>query len=180
MKGFLSLGALVLAACGDVASDATESPVARGKYLVASIGCSDCHTPLKMGPSGPVRDPSKFLAGHPESAKLPPPPKVNMPWMMVADATGTAFAGPWGITYATNLTPDRNTGIGIWTEEMFVRALREGKHMGTSRPILPPMPWEMYKNLTEADMRAIYAYLRTIPSVSNRVPDYQPPASKED
>jgi len=92
----------------------------------------------------------------------------------------TAFAGPWGITYAMNLTPDVNTGIGIWTEDIFVRAIKEGRHWGQSRPIMPPMPWEFFRNLTDEDLRSIYAYLRTIKPVVNRVPEYQPPPSREE
>ena len=90
-------------------------------------------------------------------------------------ATGTAFAGPWGVTYAANLTPDENSGLGIWTEEMFLAALKTGKHMGTSREIQPPMPWYSYSQMTDEDLRAIFAYLKSIPALPNHVPDYQPP-----
>jgi hypothetical protein len=80
-----------------------------------------------------------------------------------------------------NITPDRNTGIGIWTEEMFLSALKTGRHMGVSRPILPPMPWSAFRNLTDEDLRSIFAYLRTIPAVHNRVPDpVAPPAATTD
>ena len=157
-----------------------EARVARGKYLVHSIGCSDCHTPLRMGAKGPERDPERFLAGHPAEVVLPPPPALDSNWLMVANATATAFAGPWGITYAMNLTPDVNTGIGIWTEDIFVRAIKEGRHWGQSRPIMPPMPWEFFRNLTDEDLRSIYAYMRTIKPVVNRVPEYQPPPSREE
>jgi hypothetical protein len=70
-----------------------------------------------------------------------------------------------------NLTPDENTGLGIWTEEMFVRAMRTGRHMGASRPILPPMPWQSLAGLEDADLQAIYAYLRSLPPIKNRVPE---------
>jgi hypothetical protein len=83
----------------------------------------------------------------------------------------TAWAGPWGISYASNLTPDQVTGMGIWTEEMFVKAMRTGKHMGVSRPILPPMPWMYIAKLTDEDLKAVYAFLRTLPAVTNHVPD---------
>jgi hypothetical protein len=79
--------------------------------------------------------------------------------------------------YAANLTPDRNTGLGIWTEEMFVSAIRTGRHMGTSREILPPMPWPAFRNATDDDLKSIYAYLRTLTPVTNHVPDVQPPAA---
>ena len=74
-----------------------------------------------------------------------------------------------------NLTPDRNTGLGIWTEEMFLKAIRTGRHMGVSRPINPPMPWQVYRNFSDDDLKAIYAYLRTIPPIVNHIPDYVPP-----
>ena len=73
--------------------------------------------------------------------------------------------------HSANLTPDENTGIGSWSEETFVRALRTGRHMGVSRPILPPMPWGSFRNLDDEDLRSIYAYLRTVPPVHNRVPE---------
>ena len=83
----------------------------------------------------------------------------------------TAWAGPWGISFAANLTPDQNTGLGIWTEDMFLNAIRKGRHMGVSRRILPPMPWQVFRNLTDEDLKAIFAYLRSVPPVHNRVPE---------
>jgi hypothetical protein len=148
-----------------------ESRVARGKDLVWSIGCNDCHTPKKIGPRGPELDTARLLSGHRDTADLPAPPALpEGPWGIVTNMELTAWSGPWGQSYTANLTPDVNTGLGIWTEDMFVRALRTGRHMGTSRQILPPMPWEVYGRLPEEDLRSIYAYLRTIPPVHNRVP----------
>lgn len=147
-------------------------PVKRGGYLVKATACHDCHTPFKMGPKGPEPDMARMLSGHPESLVMPKPPELGQgPWVYVGSGTNTAYAGPWGITYAINLTPDQNTGIGIWTEEMFVKAIRTGKHFGTSRPILPPMPWQSYSNMTDEDLKAIYAYLKSIPPIANKVPD---------
>ena len=71
-------------------------------------------------------------------------PAAKGPWLWQAAATNTAFAGPWGVSYAANLTPDTHTGLGIWTEDIFVKAIRTGKHFGTSRPIQPPMPWPAF------------------------------------
>jgi hypothetical protein len=87
----------------------------------------------------------------------------------------TAWAGPWGVSYSANLTPDENTGIGSWSEQTFVGALRTGRHMGVSRPILPPMPWGAFRNFSDEDLRSIYAYLKTVPPVKNRVPEPLPP-----
>jgi mono/diheme cytochrome c family protein len=153
--------------------DEQKLKVERGKYLVLGLGgCNDCHTPKKMGPRGPELDTSRLLSGHPEASKLPPPPKLPPgPWIAVISGDLTAWSGPWGISYGTNLTPDETTGMGIWTEEMFIKALKTGRHMGTSRPILPPMPWETFRNMSDEDLAAIYAYLRTIPPIKNRVPE---------
>jgi mono/diheme cytochrome c family protein len=159
------------------AAPTQEEIVARGEYLVTIVGCNDCHTPLKMGANGPEPDMTRMLSGHPETLELPPPPRLPAQgWNWGGAETLTAFAGPWGITYAINLTPDENTGIGTWTEEMFVNTIRNGRHMGgEARPIQPPMPWPWYAKMTDDDLKAIYAYLRTIPPIVNRVPEYQEP-----
>jgi hypothetical protein len=141
------------------------------------IGCNDCHTPLKMGPRGPEPDMSRFLSGHPEQMGALPAAPPRGPWLWAGAATNTAFSGPWGISYAANLTPDQNTGLGIWTEEMFVKALRTGRHMGVSREILPPMPWQSFRTGTDEDLKSIYAFLRSIKPVVNHVPDAHPAVS---
>jgi mono/diheme cytochrome c family protein len=147
--------------------------VKRGEYLVNTSGCHDCHTPWKMGEKGPEPDMSLALSGHPQDLKMPPAPKLEMPWAWAGGATNTAFAGPWGISYARNLTSDEMTGLGGWPEEMFINAIRRGRHRGAGRPILPPMPWPVYRNLTDEDLKSIYAYLQTVPAVSNQVPEAQ-------
>ena len=146
--------------------------VKRGEYLVTIGGCNDCHTPLKMGPNGPEPDMSRALSGHPEFMPMPEAPKLPAgPWQWTGAATNTAFAGPWGVSFARNLTPEQLTGTGIWTEEMFIKTLRTGKHWGVSRPILPPMPWQNYAKATDEDLKSIYAYLRTLKPIKNQVPD---------
>lgn len=174
------------AACGKSeasTSDATPKAldrVARGKYLVTAMACADCHSPWIVTPQGPMPDPERYLSGHPEQVKVGPAPTPNGPWIVQSFATNTAHAGPWGISYSANLTPDVNTGLGIWTEDMFLRAIREGRHMGQSRPIQPPMPWPAFRNLNDEDLKSIYAYLRTIKPIVNHVPDYEPPAEPEE
>lgn len=156
--------------------------VERGKYLVTIMACNDCHTPFKMGARGPEPDMSRMLSGHPENMNVPPPPQASGPWIGSFTGTNTAWAGPWGISYSANITPDKNTGIGggVWTEEVFVQALRTGKHFGTSRPILPPMPWDWIGKATDEDLRAMWAYLQTVPPIANHVPDWQePPAASK-
>ena len=146
-----------------------DERVKRGQYLVTIGGCNDCHTPFKLGPNGPEPDMTRMLSGHPENLTMPPT-SPSEPWAWSGAITNTAFAGPWGISYAFNLTPDQNTGIGIWTEDIFIKTIRTGRHWGVSRPILPPMPWFNYAKMTDEDLRSVYAYLRTIPPVNNKVP----------
>lgn len=159
------------AVAGDDAAD-----LKRGALLVTVGGCADCHTPFKMGANGPEKDLTRGLSGHPESLRLPPPPRLAGEWNWAGSASMTAFVGPWGVTYAANLTPDRATGIGAWTADDFIRAMRTGQHVGVVRPILPPMPVQALASLADSDLRAIHAYLMAQPAVSNRVPDYVPPA----
>jgi mono/diheme cytochrome c family protein len=170
----LPLSALLVGAERERVDASIGDRAVRGKYLVESIGCGDCHTPKTMGPKGPEMDPSRLLSGHPEGTELPPPPSQQGPWIASAAWDLTAWSGPWGISYAINLTPDENTGIGSWSEETFVGALRTGRHMGVSRPILPPMPWEAFRNMSDEDLKSIYAYLRTLKPVHNRVPEPTP------
>jgi hypothetical protein len=159
------------------AEEQPASKLARGKYLVTVAGCNDCHTPWKMGPTGPEPDMSRMLSGHPENMNLPPAPKPEGPWLVSAAATNTAWSGPWGISFTANLTPDKETGLGKWTLRNFRDTIRTGRHMGQGRPILPPMPIPMYKNFTDADLEAIFGYLQSIPVVSNRVPEPLPPVA---
>jgi mono/diheme cytochrome c family protein len=154
------------------------SPAARGKYLVATSGCHDCHTPFKMGAKGPEPDMSRMLSGHPEALQMPPVPALPPgPWLVVSSATNTAHAGPWGVSFTANLTPDVDTGLGMWTVNDFKQTIRTGRHMGRGRAVLPPMPVPVYNNMTDSDLEAVYAYLRTIPAVKNRVPEPWAPAA---
>jgi mono/diheme cytochrome c family protein len=159
--------------------DAHAGKAARGKYLVNTSGCHDCHTPFKMGPKGPEPDMSRMLSGHPEGLVMPPAPALpEGPWLIVSAATNTAHAGPWGVSFTANLTPDPQTGLGEWTVRNFKDTIRTGRHMGRGRAILPPMPIPVYNNFTDGDLEAIYAYLRTIPPIRNRVPEpLAPPAA---
>ena len=178
---FASIGVLFTASAGFVtlkgrADEPHDRVVQRGEYLVKIMGCNDCHTPWKMGPQGPEPDMARFLSGHPEAIGVVAQAKIAEPFVWSALGTNTAFSGPWGVSYTFNLTPEVNTGIGIWTEEMFVQAIRTGRHMGVSRPINPPMPWPAYRNATDDDLKAVYAYLRTIKPIVNHVPTYQAPS----
>ena len=163
------------------ASPTATDVVERGRYLVTLGACNECHTPFAMGPQGPAPDMTRMLSGHPSSLEPPPPPAMTDGfWITAGNMTNTAFAGPWGITFAPNLTP-HETGLGVWTEEMFIQSIREGKHMGTGRPILPPMPWPAYSQMTDADLHAMFMYLQSIPPIENAAPQAKiappPPAA---
>lgn len=152
-----------------------DAKVARGKYIVDTAGCHDCHTPWTMTEKGPAPDMTRALSGHPETLVMPPPPKPEGPWIGAIGATNTAWAGPWGVSFTANLTPDDDTGLGKWTSRNFLDTIRTGRHLGRGRPILPPMPIPVYNNLTDDDLESVYLYLRTIPAVKNRVPEPVPP-----
>lgn len=171
----LSLLVALGAACSKQET-AQQSAVERGRDLVTFGGCHDCHTPKIQGPEGAlVLDTTRLLSGHP--AELPPPSWApsDLQQKGVAAATNaglTAWAGPWGVSFAINLTPDKETGIAEWSEEMFIRMARTGKHQGqpNGRDILPPMPWFNMKGLSDGDLKAMWAYLRSLPAVKNEVP----------
>jgi len=170
---------LVAAQPAQAQQKAASTPAERGKYLVATSGCHDCHTPLKMGPNGPEPDMGRQLSGHPQGVQLPPVPALPPgPWMVVSSATNTAWAGPWGVSFSANLTPDAESGLGRWTEHDFRQTLRTGRHMGLGRPVLPPMPIPAYSQFSDPDIAAIYAYLRTVPAVKNHVPQPWAPAAR--
>ena len=148
-----------------------DAHVERGAHLVRTMGCNDCHTPWKMGPRGPEPDMSRSLNGHPSDLVMPPAPALPPgPWAWVGAATNTAFAGPWGVSFAANLTPDPETGLGNWTEAMFIQTMKTGRHQGKGRALLPPMPYPIVANLSDDDIRSLFAYLQSLPPVRNRVP----------
>lgn len=151
-----------------------EDPVKRGEYLVSILGCDDCHTPKNMGPRGPEPDMTRRFMGHPANEPFTTDDKKKMiseQHVAIFSPGMTAAAGPWGVSYAANITPD-DTGMGAWTEAQFLKAIREGKNKGMdgTRPILPPMPWPLYRNMTDDDLKAIYAYLKTVKPIKNAVP----------
>ena len=161
------------------AAPATADPkVERGAYLVTVGGCNDCHTPWIEGPNGPEQDMARMLSGHPSTLVVPPPPALPAGvWNTTVAGTFTAWSGPWGVSFTANLTPDPETGTGKWTEQEFKDTLRSGRHLGRGRQILPPMPWFNYGKMTDEDLSAVFAYLRSIPPVQNKVPDPLPPVA---
>jgi mono/diheme cytochrome c family protein len=151
--------------------------VKRGEHLVLTGGCADCHTPKTMGPNGPEEIHSLSLSGHPAGSPLTPMPKLPPgPWVIASTGDLTAWSGPWGVTFARNLTPDKETGLGDWTEQNFIDTFRSGRRMGKGRVLLPPMPIPAFSNFTDDELKAIFAYLQSIPAIKNPIPEPLPPA----
>ena len=157
------------------------SPEEWGEHLVTVSGCHDCHTPKKMTPHGPEIDSSLLLSGHPSQL---PDFDVNRKEMeskgLIVTQDLTTWVGPWGVSYTANLTSD-TTGTGTWQESQFIYAIREGKYKGlpNTRPLLPPMPWNMYRNMSDDELKAIFAYLKTTKPIRNIVPQPKPPVSAQ-
>jgi hypothetical protein len=159
------------------AAKAEGAPTERGALIVQVGGCNHCHTPWRFdaGLGMPVPDMKRMLSGHPADAP-DPEGKPGKRDIGLIGPTFTSFAMPFGTVYAPNLTPDKETGLGSWSEKMFVDAFKNGKHMGgNGRAILPPMPWMDLAALPEADLKSLYAYLKSIPAVRNPVPAHKVP-----
>jgi len=161
---------------------AAADRLARGRLLVSIGGCNDCHTPMRFDPElgMPVPDMTRMLSGHPAGG---PDPASTLSGhdMAAIGPTFSSFRLPFGVVYPANLTPDKDTGLGGWTEEMFLRAVRTGRHMGGSgRPILPPMPWMTLAQQSDDDLKAIFAYLQGVPAIRNDVPTPKVPDAAMD
>lgn len=127
-------------------------PVVRGRYLVTIMSCNDCHTP-------------GFFYGAPDTLRR-------------LSGSDLGWIGPWGVVHARNLTPDSTTGIGSWTIEQIVTALRSGNTPdGTQLAVI--MPWQNYSSiLDEDDAVAIASYLKSLPPVTHKNLDRIPPGQK--
>ena len=138
------LTALVLVCAPFSGSFAADPAVERGKYLVNIAGCNDCHTPgYFLGKP----DMTRFLGGSEVGFEIP----------------------GLGVFHGPNLTPDKETGIGGWTDAQVLTALQKGS-TPDGRVLAPIMPWHAFANLTSQDAQAIVAFLRSIPPVKNKVP----------
>jgi hypothetical protein len=186
-----SVVSLALAACASQAAktapplNAQATAAARvehGRKLVSIGGCNDCHTPMKFDPAigMPVPQMDRLLSGHPEGAPDPASTVAGHD-MGVIGPTFTSFRLPFGVVYSMNLTPDKETGLGTWTEDMFLRAVKTGRHFGgNGRPIMPPMPWQNLSQQSDDDLKAIFAYLQSIPAIRNGIPDIKVPQPAQD
>jgi hypothetical protein len=163
-------------------TDAGDKEIERGKQFVTEGNCDYCHTPLIETKEGPVPDMRRRLSGHPQDAEIPrlPDAEAGSPeWIeFLGTLDTTEWAGPWGLVFSKNITPDPGTGIGKWTEEIFIGTMRSGKHIDLKRDILPPMPWQDYAGLSDGDLKSIFAYLMTVPPVKNAVPKPVPMPAK--
>ena len=153
-------------------SFSNDSLIKKGAYLVSIMGCNDCHTPKKMTDRGPVLDMDRLLSGHPATMPIMPFDTATSHNWALFNMTGTAVVGPWGASFSANLTSDE-TGIGTWTEAQFKKAITEGKSKGCegTRTLLPPKPWENYKDIKDDDVKALFAYLKSTKPVQNIVPN---------
>lgn len=154
-----------------------QDSIDRGEYLVKTIGCHDCHSPKKMTERGPEEIPELALSGHQAGDSLPPinPETLKNGWMLMSGDL-TAAVGPWGVSFAANITSD-DTGLGNWTAERFKTAMREGKLKGDKggRMMLPPMPWQNFGKLSDEDLESMFKYLQSTKPVKNSVPAPIPP-----
>jgi mono/diheme cytochrome c family protein len=155
-----------------------ESQVAWGKHLVTIGGCNDCHTPKKMGPHGPEDNMDIALSGSPSQLPIPVVDRkdIESKGLMVM-GNSLSFVGPWGVSYAANLTSDSTTGIGNWTIEQFKNVFKTGKYGGApgGRDLLPPMPWQNVAQMTDEELEAVFAYLQSTKPIHNIVPQPQRP-----
>jgi len=188
----VSLGVLVLVAVmilgvsnvkpQQAATSPSPEMVKKGAYLVNLGGCNDCHSPKMMTQQGPMPDTALLLSGQRATANIPDVPAGAIAadkWLAITNNDMTAWAGPWGVSFAANLTPHNPTGLGAWSEETFIKTMRTGKHMGVGRDILPPMPWFNLATASDEDLKAIFAYLRSIKPVNNLVPAPMPPLQQK-
>lgn len=174
------LGSAFSVSCApqESSSAGAQSSVERGQYLVTVAGCNDCHSPKVFVGGVPMPDTTRLLSGHPADETVAPTPAGMLSpqgWGALASPDFTAWSGPWGVSFTANLTPD-TTGLLLWTKEQFIQTMRTGKHMGLARPLLPPMPWQNFGQMTDADLGSVFDYLRTLKPIKNSVPGPIPPA----
>lgn len=175
----LTIALIVMIACSNESHNvqvskelSQEELIKRGKYLVDAIGCADCHSPKSFGPKGPYENPELALSGHHSNMDLPKLDETQLESWVLFNFHNTAVVGPWGVSFAANLTSDES-GIGNWSEEQFRKAMKEGKYKGLdgTRHLLPPMPWQNYSKLSDEDIKAIFNYLKSTKPVRNVVPN---------
>ncbi len=174
LLGSLALGMAGLAAQSRPSRAPAPSArqIERGRYLATIGACNDCHSPKTDAAQTP--DPKRPFSGRPQTTMAP----SQNPKEIHASLDLTAWSGPWGVSYGANLTPDAETGLKKrYTEASFIRTLRTGKKP-EGEDLLPPMPWALYKMMSDEDLKALYAYLQTIPAIRNNVKNAAAPGKK--
>lgn len=167
VPGAASVIGAAMIVCASTQSTSAQQPsgnaaVERGRYLVRITGCHDCHSPKVKGMTP---DLDRALSGRPATTSLPTPTKDEVH----ASPDLTAWTGPWGSSIAANLTPDPATGLGNrYNEASFIATMRTGKKPNGT-PVMPPMPSDVYQNMTDDDLKAIFAYLKTLKPIRNAV-----------
>jgi len=159
LAGLGAAASLFIASCTTQSTTATSTPpamthdqlVARGRVISFSSGCNDCHTPGS-------------LYGAPDTTRL-------------LSGSELGWQGPWGVSYPRNLTPDPETGIASWTEDDIIAAVRTG-HRPDGTILLPPMPWPFYAFMSDDDVHALAAFIKTLPPVKHQAPKVVPPGVK--
>jgi len=167
----------------NISSGRHDEMINRGKYLVELGDCNMCHTPKVMGAMGLELDSTRLLSGHPQDghvSEYTAEAMNNEGWVTKTNFHLTQWQGPWGVSFAANLTPDKSTGIGSWSEDDFIRTIRSGKHMGSGRKIQLPMPWDNFAKLSDDDLKAIFAYLKSLKPIENMVPQSIPAEKTEE
>lgn len=152
---------------------AKKLQIEMGGKLTIEQGCVDCHSPKILVNDILVPDPARLFSGHPSDERLPDLPEGFIgpkKWFGLYTSSFTAWGGPWGVSYAANLTPDKKTGIGAWTEENFISIIKLGIHSSLTRKIIPPMPWDEIGELSDEDLKAIFQFLKTVKPIKNKVP----------
>jgi len=160
-----------------------EIRIKMGEILTEEFGCVDCHSPKIITNDQIIIDENKLFSGHPQGKKLPDfSPELVAPgkWRGLYTSDMTAWGGPWGISYSANLTPDKKTGIGSWSEQNFISVIKLGIHSSLTRKIMPPMPWNDISRLNDHELGSIFLYLKSLKPVKNKVPESRPLQSHED
>lgn len=124
-----------------------SNPVKRGEYLASLALCNDCHTPVN---------------------------EKGEPMMNLAFAGGRLLKGPWGSVHSANITPDAS-GISHYDEKQFIQMMRTGKVVGVGRKLSPIMLTSYFRGMTDDDLKAIYAWLKTLKPIRHRMDNTEPP-----
>ena len=170
----ITIVSMITISCGDEKNNLTifsPEQINEGEILVLEGRCNYCHTP-EVGP-GDINF-GKVLYGHPSHEKIPELPKVpvgSQQWFeFVSELDSTVWIAGDKIVFSANITPDKETGIGNWSDKDFINTIRTGIHPGWKKKLDKPMPWLDYAKLSNKQLTSIYSYLMSQQPVINKVP----------